>query len=363
MGRSPVTDGGAPKQAPLPGGGRAGTALVPPHEADVVDFSRNASMRPLLLVVVDTEEEFDWSRPLSRDNTAVTSIAGQWRAQEIFARHAVVPTYVIDYPVAVDDRAAGILREFAEGGRCRVGAHLHPWVNPPFREDVTPGNSFPGNLPAALEREKLRRLTETIVRRLGRPPIAYKAGRYGVGPNTAAVLEELGYRIDLSVVPYTSFAAEGGPDFSQFGFSPFWFGSRRTLLEVPLSCGFWGAMRGLGQTLYPRLASPLGMRLRAPGLFARSGLLERIRLTPEGVDHAAQRRLTESLLAQGCRVFSLTYHSPSLVPGHTPYVRDDRDLAIFLEALDRYLAYFFGDVGGRPVTPEEVYELAFGAAG
>ena len=37
------------------------------------------------------------------------------------------------------------------------------------------------------------------------------------------------------------------------------------------------------------------MRLRMPGVFARSGLLERIRLTPEGVDLAANIRLARSL--------------------------------------------------------------------
>ena len=39
---------------------------------------------PLLLVVIDTEEEFDWSRPHSRENTAVTSLAAQSLAQAIF---------------------------------------------------------------------------------------------------------------------------------------------------------------------------------------------------------------------------------------------------------------------------------------
>src|SRR3546814_7282533 len=55
---------------------------------------------PLLLVVIDTEEEFDWHLPHSRDNTSVSALAAQGPAQQFFARHDIVPTYVVDYPVA-----------------------------------------------------------------------------------------------------------------------------------------------------------------------------------------------------------------------------------------------------------------------
>jgi hypothetical protein len=99
------------------------------------------------------------------------------------------------------------------------------------------------------------------------------------------------------------------------------------------------------------------MMMRAPGLCARLGVLERIRLTPEGADYAALRRLTESMLAQGHRIFSLTYHSPSLAPGNTPYVADRADLETFLRTIAQYLEYFINDVGGRPTTLTALYRL------
>ena len=64
-----------------------------------------AATPPLLLVIVDTEEDFDWSVPVSRSNTAVDSISAQHLAQEIFSAYGVVPTYVIDYPIATDENS------------------------------------------------------------------------------------------------------------------------------------------------------------------------------------------------------------------------------------------------------------------
>ena len=66
---------------------------------------------PVLVIVVDTEEEFDWGRPFSRDNTATRSIAAQPLIHErIFDRHGIVPTYCIDWPVATTPSAVATLR-------------------------------------------------------------------------------------------------------------------------------------------------------------------------------------------------------------------------------------------------------------
>ena len=57
--------------------------------------------KPQLFVVVDTEEEFDWSAPFSRTNTGVSAMARIGRVQHIFDRFGIKPTYVVDHPVVV----------------------------------------------------------------------------------------------------------------------------------------------------------------------------------------------------------------------------------------------------------------------
>ena len=137
--------------------------------------SRPHDRASVLLVLIDTEEEFDWSRPHDRASVGTSSIAAQTRAQAIFDRHGIRPIYCIDYPVA--ETGYGLLRELHAEAKCDIGAHLHPWVNPPHDEPLTNRNSYPGNLPRALEREKLARLTDLIAERFGEPPRVYKAGR------------------------------------------------------------------------------------------------------------------------------------------------------------------------------------------
>jgi hypothetical protein len=321
------------------------------------EIARYDGETPLVAAVVDTEEEFDWGRPLATANTAVRAMRAQATAHRVFARYGVRPTYVVDWPVVDQDDGWRPLLELHRDGACEIGAHLHPWVNPPVEEEVCNANSYPGNLPAALERAKLARLAERIGERFGARPAVYKAGRYGVGPNTARILDELGFEVDASVVPGTDLRRFEGPDFTACGAKPYWFGRGRRLLEIPLSVAYVGALAPAGRRLYPRAASALGMKLHAPGVLARTRLLERITLTPEGVVHAEHRRLVKTMLAGGHRIFSFTYHSPSLVPGNTPYVASEAELGIFLDRFERFFDFFFGEIGGRPATLTEIGRL------
>lgn len=325
-------------------------------ERDPSDFLQIPPDRPpQLIVTIDTEADFDWNGPYSRDNNRVESIAEQHRAQEIFDRCGIVPTYLVDYAVASDDRAVQILLDFKEAGRCEIGAHLNPWLTPPFHESLDQFHSYPCNLPASLERRKLECLTHRLTAQFGIPPRVYRAGRYGIGVHTGAVLEDLGYIVDMSVVPYIPFTQDGGPSFESFDNRLFWFGPTKSVLEIPVSSGYAGWLAAAGKSLFPMISGPLGLHLHLPGVLARLRFLERIRLTPEGISFVELRRLTENLLATGYRIFSLTYHSPSLAPGNTPYVQDRGELRMLIRTIESYLDYFRNKLEGKFTTPSEIY--------
>jgi hypothetical protein len=315
---------------------------------------------PQLQVVVDTEEEFDWNAPFNRKSTSVTSMGAQHLTQEIYADYGIVPSYVIDYPIATTPSSIAVLRAYHDAGQCLIGTHLHPWVTPPHEEAVTTFNSYPGNLDPALERRKLEVMSAAITEAFGVRPTMYKAGRYGLGPQTIETLEALGYEIDLSVVPHTDFRSSLGPDFRTCPDRPFWCGPSGKLLEIPLSRGFFGgaAGLGLGPAMYPAVRSLIGRQLKLGFILSMSRVLGRSTLTPEGVSPAEQCELIKSMHGQGHRIFTLAYHSPSLVPGNTPYVRDKKDLQAFLDSIRRLLDFFMGKLGGKPTTPVDIRQMA-----
>jgi hypothetical protein len=303
-----------------------GLDRVPPPGAEAnlpAEFGRRFA------VFADAEEEFEWGAPFSRAATSTSAIGALPEANRRFVERGVIPTYLVDYPVADNVASAAALGRMCEAGECDIGAHLHPWVNPPHDEIVNGPNSFAGSLPAELERAKLFALTDKLSRLAGRPPVAYRAGRYGVGPHTARILADAGYRLDVSVRARFDYAAEGGPDFTSFPIRPYWIAPG--LLEVPLTTCLAGGLKA-----WPSLTR-LG-RLRGP--LARTGLLNRVPLTPEGVPLAEARLAIELLLDEGHRLFSLSFHTPTLEPGHTPYVRDAADLRIFWAWWDGVLELF-----------------------
>ncbi|WP_431281323.1 polysaccharide deacetylase family protein [Humitalea sp. 24SJ18S-53] len=317
--------------------------------------------RPFLQVVVDTEEEFDWSKPFRRDRVSVGSMQAQWRTQEIFDAYQLRPTYVIDHPVATDPDAVEILKSFVSAGRCQIGTHLHPWVNPPFAEAVLRSNSYAGNLPGSLERAKLETLHRAITAAFSESPVIYKAGRYGLGPNTIEILSSLGYLVDVSVVPHTDFGSDGGPDFRGMPDRPFWLNGVGGILEIPLTRGFCGMTTGhRAAALYDSVKSSRAGNLKLSAL-SRLGILSRVSLTPEGIDKASMLRLLKSMVNDGHRLFTLCYHSPSLAIGNTPYVHNAKDLTLFLESIRAVLDFFFGTLGGAPTTPLAVRDMALQA--
>ncbi|WP_419809609.1 polysaccharide deacetylase family protein [Sphingomonas sp.] len=281
-------------------------------------------------VFVDVEEEFDWSAPLDRAHRATTAMRAFPAAHARFADASVGLTCMVDYPIATDPAAIDILRAVQADGRSAIGAQLHPWVNPPHEEQVGAFTSFPGNLPRALQEAKLAALTDAIEQAFGERPVAFRAGRYGLGPDTFALLAAAGYRLDSSVRPGYDYRGEGGPDFRRSG-QRAWHTTG--LVELPLTTVFTGRLRTGGAALY----AALDRLPRGRGMFSRAGLLTRVALTPEDMPIAAVLEAIAVATGEGLPLLAFSFHSPSLVPGHTPYVRDAADLATFWRWWDRVL--------------------------
>lgn len=324
-----------------------GRILDHPDAGDFVQFAPEFGQR--FVLTVDTEEEFDWTKPLDRSDHTVQTVPRLRKFQQFCEHAGVVPIYLVDHPVATSPMAAEVLGGALRAGRAEIGIQLHPWVSPPHEEEVSEYNSFAGNLPQALERAKLLGLRDTIERNFGVKPLIYRAGRYGVGPATAGILAEAGVAVDTSVRSCFDYSTSGGPNFRDLPLRPWWVDRRGGLMEMPLTTIYWGMLRQLGPWLYPQLWRVPRLR----GALAKVGMLERIPLTPEGVTIDEAIRGIDIAIDQNLPVLVFSFHSPSLAPGHTPYVRSEDDLDRFYDWWRAVLGY----LELRKVRPASLREV------
>lgn len=300
----------------------AGNFFANPAASDLIELAADES--PRFWVTIDTEEDFDWNAPFARTGFGLASVPALADCQSYFERAAVCPIYLVDWPIVADDRAVDILGAAQQAGHCEIGAQLHPWVTPPHDEDVNARNSYTGNLPADLQRAKMTALRDAIRDRFGVAPTAYRAGRYGLGPDTATMLAELGFRCDTSVRTGFDYRAGHGPNYRDAPLHPWWVRTGAgAVLEMPVTTVFAGLFGRAGRWLYHRTSS------NSHAALARLGLVERIALTPEGIPAEKACEAIDIAIAARLPVLNFSFHSPSLQPGNTPYVRSDADLDLF----------------------------------
>lgn len=318
-----------------------------PSAQNFVNFSESFGQR--FILTVDTEEEFDWGAPLDREHHSLVTIPALRRFQLFCEELDVKPIYLIDYPVAKSPAAAEAIGDAVASGRAEVGVQLHPWVSPPFEEKVTEFNSYAGNLAPELEREKFRILRDEIETRFGAAPRIYRAGRYGLGPNTASILSDYGLTVDSSVRSRFNYSSNGGPNYREHPLRPYWIDRERNLLELPLTTVFSGALRQFGDRIHPCLWRLPAVR----GMLSRAGLLERIPLTPEGVTAKEAVRGIDVAIKDQLPILVLSFHSPSLAPGHTPYIRTTDDLVRLYD----WWRIVIGHLKSRNVIPTTISDI------
>lgn len=318
------------------------------------DFFKVSGDKPMLIVVVDTEEEFDWNKFPDREATAVKHMESLELTQSICREFGLAPCYVIDYPIATTPLSIDALKPYVANNECEIGAHLHPWVNPPLTEELSYSNMYPGNLSQQLEYDKLANLKEAIETNFGVSPVSYKAGRYGFGKNTLKTIEKLGFKVDLSHCPPMDHSADGGPNYSRTDSRPFYFAGT-DIMEIPLTGGFTGVFGQSSPSVYQ--AAQKLVKLKVPGILSKAKLLDRLVLSPEGYTSEEHISLTKHLYRQGLRIFTWSFHSPTVVPGNTMYVTSEREKQLYLDKFRRFFDFFFNELNGEATTPKAIYKM------
>jgi hypothetical protein len=288
-------------------------------------------MRPTThyAVTIDTEEEWDWASGYPTASDHVENIARLPAFQDRLDALGAKTTYFTNYTVLANPATRAVMQELAERPTVEIGLHLHPWNTPPLSgvERVPPRESFLQNLPWEIAEAKLDSLFR-VARESGIRATSYRGGRYSMSPRIQNYLRERGIIAESSVMPYTTWADEGAPDYRHRGPMP-----RRlppatdhgeALWELPLTMGYVGP--GFAQPLVASCDRTPFRQMRAGGILRRLTGWRKCWLNLENPLGEGMTDLFPAINRQQLPFICFTMHSSSLLPGGSTYVQSPTDL-------------------------------------
>lgn len=293
-----------------------------------VESKKHLSM--IFLMTIDTEEEWDWSTGFSKEGYTVRNTQKIPKFQAFCHELGIKPTYFIDYAIVAGTASIPRFKIPYEKGECEIGAHLHPWVNPPVEEAIHRENTHAINLPPELVRRKLALLTQKLSDEFGARPVSFRSGRWGMNGSLLQMLVDEGYQVDSSVHPFyadSTFSYSDAPD------TPYWPdfhqcirpGIQRKIFEIPVTSGFNRTNFPLCHAIHQKFSTPPWTRLHVIGMLWHASLLRKVPLSPELADAANMIALIKACVRRGHRVIHMFLHSSSLLPGGSPYVQHEDD--------------------------------------
>ena len=322
--------------------------------------------KPLFLLTVDTEEEWDWAGAFPRPPFSTKNIEQIAPFQAFCKELNIKPTYFVDYAVADHPEHAAMLNSYLLNGECDIGAHLHPWTTPPVDEVVNDVNSHAVNLPLSLFTKKMQSLTSKLEQVFGTHPYSYRAGRWGVNAQHLKVLTDLGYRVDSSVRPFykdQAFSYESAPT------RPYWPSSIDALaladecggiLEIPATNGYNFSNFELLDQIRTKLSIAPMNRLHLIGMLWRIGLMRQISVTPEGTNASDVCRCIDACIKRGDQIITMFFHSSDLLPGSTPYVRTEADKVRFMQLIQQCVEHVRRKHSASMTTMRDIREQLTG---
>ena len=296
-------------------------------------------------ITIDTEED-NWSHYSASRNT-INNISKIPILQNIFDKYGAIPTYLVNWPVAVDKNASSIFKNLLKKGKCEIGTHCHPWNTPPIPKTINSNSLMLSNLSHDLIYNKISRLHSLTVDRMETHPACFRSGRWAFSSNVAKVINELGYKIDTSISPFIDWSDIKGPNFSQlnndiYKFSPaniFKKDDNGSILEVPATVGYFQKNVKLCHNFRKIILKSSLRHLKLIGILEKLRILNFRWLSPELSTSRDMIRLTKALIRSGQTFLNFSFHSTSLYPGSSPFVKDELQLQIFLNRIDKFLQF------------------------
>jgi hypothetical protein len=313
-------------------------------------------MDTYLVITIDTEIDSPRSKP--EFPYTLKNIKALPKLQRIFKKYNARPTYLITYPVSQNKESVGIFNEFLKTDEIEIGAHLHPWTNPPLgSEKERLEQTYPHN--SELELKKLINLTKAIEKSFSKKPLSYRAGRYGFDEESLNHIEQLGFLVDTSITPTVNWSFDGGPNFASFDTNNPYFLDRKDIrkeglspvLEVPISIIINKSLPRSLEKIYCNL--PLELK----SVFKKAGLIKTIWLRPSVSSFLDMKFISNLLLERQSPVLNMMFHSNEIMPGTSPYIKTEMELDRFFFDLEAILDYLLYQKKVKSKTLSELYNI------
>ena len=300
-----------------------------------------------LIVTIDTEED-NWGE-YSATGHSLGNIEGLPALQSLFDEFGVKPTYLVTYPVATNEKTIEIVKRLAGPGNCEIGAHCHPWNTPPFGGDDNRYNSMLSNLSPGMQYQKIKTLRDAIAVNIGIRPRSFRAGRWGYNENVGKNLCKLGFKVDTSITPLCDWSDEHGPNFMDSSQLPFTMtfhsnngsdaGCKSRLIEIPASIGFLQHNQAWCKFAMQAVKAGFLKRTRIAGALNRLKLINLVWLSPEVSTGKEMIELAMTFKRIGYTFINMTFHSTSLLPGISPFVKDRNALDNFYNNIKVFIEF------------------------
>ena len=275
----------------------------------------------LFVLSVDTEEEWDWKTEFPQHNVQVDNVQAIASFQQECNSIGIRPTYFVDYPVVNSPTGANALKSIEASGQCEIGAHLHPWCNPPMTVENDEFSSHVVNLPVELVEQKLVNLLDKLRDTFATDICSFRTGRWGINTAVMNLLIKHGITVDSSVYPFYRndyFNCDGAP------VEPYWpdltdplkavsKDDQASIFEIPVSAGYNHVQFTLCDKIHKVANTPFLSALRLPGILWQLKLLRKIYLSPELSSATDMKTLISVLLKRNAPVVHMNLHSSSLI--------------------------------------------------
>lgn len=306
-------------------------------------------MKFYVCISLDVEEEGLFSGSYATRNVSVANVALLNKLAPLSRDLGFPLTLYCAYAVFKDKAASADVLWMRDNCGAEIGAHLHHWSSPPYKEKTPAEPERTDKLDPILLRAKLANLLACGAEVAGAPLTSFRMGRWDLKKGLLPMLAETGILVDSSVCPLRAF--KDGPDHFLAPCTPYWLDTEfGPILEAPLT----------QIPLLPPLAK-LWHKIWAntPAILDSFHFFGALSANPVWHSTNVMRLAAKTHFNRGGRVLNLFWHSSEMMPGGSPHIPDEYAASALLAKITAFCEWLRANFDVEGITASQMPSLPF----